>query len=366
MKVLVTGSSGLIGSEAARHFGALGHQVLGIDNNMRAFFFGPAADTSWCRDRLLAEAPSFRYVHLDIRNRRAVLDLFEDERFDAVFHCAAQPSHDKAGEIPFLDFEVNAVGTFNLIEANRQWSAESPFVFMSTNKVYGAAVNDLDLTELESRWSFADSTWQRGIAENFPVDQTLHSLFGASKLSADLIVQEYGRYFDMPTCCLRGGCLTGPNHAGVELHGFLSYLIKCNLEGNCYTIYGYKGKQVRDNIHSIDVVRFVEAFFNQPRAGAVYNIGGGKDNSISILEAFRLAEELTGRPMNFRYVDQHRRGDHICYYSDLTRVRTDYPNWGISKGLRTIFEEIVEGWMRRPAWAHEQAPRAIQASATGD
>ena len=365
MKVLVTGSSGLVGSEAARHFAALGHEVFGIDNNMRAVFFGPAADTRWCRDRLLAEAPGFRYADLDIRDQRAVLDLFERERFEAVFHCAAQPSHDKAGEIPRLDFEVNTVGTFNLIEANRRWSAESPFVFMSTNKVYGATVNDLDLVELDTRWDFADPALHRGIAENFPVDQTMHSLFGASKLSADLIVQEYGHCFDMPTCCLRGGCLTGPNHSGVELHGFLSYLVKCNLEGRCYTIYGYQGKQVRDNIHSVDVARLVEAFFDRPRAGAVYNIGGGKDNSISILEAFVLAEQLTGRSMNFRYVAQHRRGDHICYYSDLTRVRADYPSWGISKGLRSIFEEIVEGWRRRPAWADRPTPEPIQALATG-
>ena len=255
---------------------------------MRAVFFGPAGDTTWCRDRLISETPAFRHIDIDIRERESVLDLFEQERFDAVFHCAAQPSHDRARDIPFLDFEVNSLGTLNLLEANRRYSPEAPFVFMSTNKVYGDAPNEIELVELDTRWSFCDPAYTDGIPESFRIDQAKHSLFGASKLGADVMVQEYGRYFGMPTCCLRGGCLTGPNHSGVELHGFLSYLIKCNLDGTCYTVHGYKGKQVRDNIHSSDVVRFAEAFFAAPRPGAVYNIGGGKDNSVSILEAFAL------------------------------------------------------------------------------
>lgn len=347
MKILVTGANGLIGSEAVRHFGAQGHEVVGIDNNMRAVFFGPPGDTTWCRDRLLAEISSFRCLNLDIRDRQAVTELFRQERFEGVFHCAAQPSHDKAREIPFIDFEVNAVGTLNLLEANRQHSPLSPFVFMSTNKVYGDAPNELKLVELEKRWDYASPAYERGIREDFRIDQSTHSLFGASKLSADILVQEYGRYFGMLTCCLRGGCLTGPNHSGVELHGFLSYLVKCNLENRRYTIFGYKGKQVRDNIHSTDVVRFVGEYFKNPKAAAVYNIGGGKDNSVSMLEAFELVQDITGKPMNCVYSDQHRQGDHICYYSDLSSIRKDYPDWGITKNVRTCLEEIVEGWVPR-------------------
>ncbi|WP_457093450.1 NAD-dependent epimerase/dehydratase family protein [Microvirga sp. P5_D2] len=349
MKILVTGANGLIGSEAVRYFDAQGHEVVGIDNNMRAEFFGPAGDTTWCRDRLLAETSAFRCLNLDIRDRQAVSELFRQERFDGIFHCAAQPSHDKAREIPFVDFEVNAVGTLNLLEANRQHSAESPFVFMSTNKVYGDAPNELELVELEKRWDYASPAFAMGIPEHFRIDQSTHSLFGASKLSADIMVQEYGRYFGIPTCCLRGGCLTGPNHSGVELHGFLSYLVKCNLENKKYTIFGYQGKQVRDNIHSADVVRFVDNFFRQPRVAAVYNIGGGKDNSVSMLEAFELVQSTTGKPMNSSYSDQHRQGDHICYYSDLSRIRQDYPDWNITKSVQTCVEEIVEGWMPRLA-----------------
>ncbi|MEM6337599.1 MAG: NAD-dependent epimerase/dehydratase family protein [Bacteroidota bacterium] len=353
MKLLVTGSSGLIGSEAVRHFSQLGHEVVGVDNNMRRQFFGPAGDTTWQTAELERLFPRFRHVAIDIRDRQGVMDLFESERFDAIVHTAAQPSHDKAKDIPLIDFDVNAVGTLNLLEANRQYSAEAPFVHMSTNKVYGDAPNEIELAELETRWDYADTTYSNGIPETFRIDQSKHSLFGASKVAADVMVQEYGRYFDMPTCALRGGCLTGPAHSGVELHGFLSYLIKCNLEGKHYTVFGYKAKQVRDNIHSTDVVRFMEAFIDAPRMGEVYNIGGGKANSISMMEAFALAEEISGRPMQWSYSDQNRAGDHICYYSDLSKMRAHYPGWDITLDLRTTFEQIIESWERRLSVAAE-------------
>jgi CDP-paratose 2-epimerase len=349
MKILVTGSSGLIGSETVRFFDEAGHTVIGVDNNMRREFFGPGGDTSWCRDQLLATTRSFRHVELDIRARSDIFDLFKHERFDAVIHCAAQPSHDRARDFPLTDFEVNAMGTTNLLEANRQFSSDSPFVFMSTNKVYGDAPNELRLTELESRWSYGDTAYEHGIAESFRIDQSKHSVFGASKVAADVMVQEYGRYFGMPTVCLRGGCLTGPAHSGVELHGFLSYLIKCNVSETPYTVFGYKGKQVRDNIHSLDVARFIERFIKAPRSGAVYNLGGGKANSVSILEMFALAEELTGKRMVWKYSEANRSGDHICYYSDLRRIKADYPGWDITKDLRTTVQEIVDAWHRRLA-----------------
>jgi CDP-paratose 2-epimerase len=347
MKILITGSSGLIGSEAVRYFDRRGKQVVGVDNNMRKRFFGGPGDTSWQTRQLKETTDRFSHRPLDIRDRDEMFELFASERFDAVIHCAAQPSHDKASEIPLTDFDVNAVGTLNLLEANRQYSPEAPVVFMSTNKVYGDAPNDLDLIEQETRWEFADPAYQTGIPEEFRIDRSKHSIFGASKVAADIMVQEYGQYFNMPTCCLRGGCLTGPAHAGVELHGFLSYLIKCNLERSTYTIFGYKGKQVRDNIHAHDVVRFMDAFLERPRRAAVYNLGGGKANSTSILEAFARVEDITGIPMKSEYSDEHRSGDHICYYSDLSAIRSDYPNWQIEKDLQTTFEEIVEGWQRR-------------------
>ena len=347
MKLLVTGSSGLIGSEAVAYFEARGHEVVGVDNNMRAVFFGPKGDTSWNTERLLGETRRFRHVGLDIRDRDGVLALFERERFGAVVHAAAQPSHDRAAQIPFLDFEVNALGTLNLLEANRQFSPEAPFVHLSTNKVYGDAPNELALAETETRYDYADPAYQNGIPETFRIDRSKHSLFGASKVAADVMVQEYGRYFGMPTVCLRGGCLTGPGHSGVELHGFLSYLIKCNVEERHYTVFGYKGKQVRDNIHAHDVARFIERFLEAPRAGAVYNLGGGKGNAVSMREAFARAEALTGKPMRWSYDEQAREGDHICYYSDLRQMQADYPGWGITKDLDAIFEEIVESWQRR-------------------
>jgi CDP-paratose 2-epimerase len=346
--LLVTGSSGLIGSEVCQYFAReLGFAVHGVDNNQRAVFFGAQGDTRWNQRRLQEELPGFVHHELDIRDRQGVLALVKALRPHAIVHAAAQPSHDRAAAIPFDDFDTNATGTLNLLEASRQACPESPFVHMSTNKVYGDAPNGIALRELETRWDYADPTFAHGIPESFPIDQSKHSLFGASKVAADVLVQEYGRYFNMPTCCLRGGCLTGPNHSGVELHGFLSYLVKCNLEGRTYTVFGYKGKQVRDNVHSIDVARFMAAFVAAPRAGEVYNLGGGKANACSVLEAFAMAERFSGKPQTYTYVDQPRIGDHICYYSDLRKMRAHYPSWDITRSLAQTIEEIVEAWQHR-------------------
>lgn len=348
-KLLVTGSSGLIGSEVCVYFAQQGWQIHGVDNNQRAVFFGPQGDTRWNQQRLQNKISSFTHHELDIRDRRGVLELMATVRPDAIVHTAAQPSHDKAAAIPFDDFDTNAVGTLNLLEATRQSCPETPFVHMSTNKVYGDRPNTIPLAELETRWDYDDPTYEQGIPETFSIDQSKHSLFGASKVAADVMVQEYGRYFELPTCCLRGGCLTGPNHSGVELHGFLSYLVKCNLEGKEYKIFGYKGKQVRDNIHSLDVARFIHAFINAPRVGEVYNLGGGKDNSCSILEAFKLAEHFSGKEMRYTYLSENRIGDHICYYSDLRKMRSHYPSWDISVTLEETVGQIVEAWQRRIA-----------------
>ncbi len=346
-RLLVTGSSGLIGSEVCSYFADAGWRVDGVDNNQRAVFFGPEGDTRWNQQRLERELESFTHHELDIRDRQGVLDLVGRLKPHAVVHAAAQPSHDRAAAIPFDDFDTNAVGTLNLLEAVRRACPESPFVYLSTNKVYGDAPNSIPLVELETRWDYADSAYAEGIPESFPIDQSKHSLFGASKVAGDVMVQEYGRYFDIPSCCLRGGCLTGPNHSGVELHGFLSYLVRCNLEDREYTVYGYKGKQVRDNIHSVDVARFIEAFLRAPRVAEVYNLGGGKGNSCSILEAFRRVEEITGRPQRFRYVDANRIGDHICYYSDLSKMRRHYPGWDIRVTLDEILRQIADSWSGR-------------------
>ena len=346
-KLLVTGSSGLIGSEVCKYFDAEGWEVHGVDNNQRAVFFGPQGDTRWNQERLAKDLKNFRHHELDIRDRQGVLDLVAKVKPDAIVHTAAQPSHDRAAAIPFDDFDTNAVGTMNFLEAARRAVPEAPFAHMSTNKVYGDAPNALSLVELETRWDYADPAYRHGIAETFTIDQSKHSLFGASKVAADIMVQEYGRYFGMPTCCLRGGCLTGPHHSGVELHGFLSYLVKCNLEGREYNVFGYKGKQVRDNIHSLDVARFIGEFIAAPRCGEVYNIGGGKPNSCSILEAFALAEKFSGKPMVYTYVDQNRIGDHICYYSDLRKMRVHYPAWDISVSLEETVRQIVDAWKAR-------------------
>jgi len=348
-RMVVTGSCGLIGSEVTAFFTRLGFQVTGIDNNFRATFFGPEGDTRWSRERLVHSCPGYRHESLDVRDREGILALVQELRPGLIVHTAAQPSHDRAAAIPFLDFEVNALGTLNLLEAARQFCPEAPFIHMSTNKVYGDLPNAISLQELDSRWEYADPAYAHGIGENFSIDQSKHSLFGASKVAADVMVQEYGRYFSMPTCCLRGGCLTGPNHSGVELHGFLSYLVRCNLEQREYKVFGYKGKQVRDNIHSEDVARFMYEFYQRPRCGEVYNLGGGKQNSCSILEAFRMVEERTGIPQNWTYVDQNRAGDHICYYSDLRKMRAHFPGWHITKSLTDILDEIASSWQRRMA-----------------
>ena len=346
-RCLITGSSGLIGSEVAVYFSNLGFQIHGVDNNQRAVFFGPQGDTRWNQQRLADELSGYQHHELDIRDRAGVLDLLRSVRPDVVVHAAAQPSHDRAAAIPFDDFDTNAVDTLNMLEGARQACPESPFIHMSTNKVYGDAPNSIAMNELPTRWDYSDPAYEHGIPETFSIDQSKHSLFGASKVAADVVVQEYGRYFGLPTCCLRGGCLTGPNHSGVELHGFLSYLVKCNLEGREYRIFGYKGKQVRDNIHSLDVARFMEAFYNAPRAGEVYNLGGGKQNSCSILEAFAIAERFSGKPQVFTYVEDNRIGDHICYYSDLRKMRAHYPQWDITKSLDETIGEIVAAWRAR-------------------
>jgi CDP-paratose 2-epimerase len=347
--ILVTGSSGLIGSEVVAYFCSAGWQVHGADNNMRADFFGANGDTRWNQQRLVQQYAGFTHNEIDLRDRAAVEALVKALKPAAIVHCAAQPSHDLAASRPFDDFDVNATGTLNLLEAARRHAPESPFAHMSTNKVYGDAPNEIMLVEHETRWDYADPTYANGISETFRIDQSKHSLFGASKVAADVMVQEYGRYFNMPTCCLRGGCLTGPNHSGVELHGFLSYLVRCNIDGRLYRIFGYNGKQVRDNIHSLDVARFIAAFIEAPRVAEVYNLGGGKENSVSILEAFKIAEEISGRPMQYEYVDQNRIGDHICYYSDLTKMRAHYPNWNITKSVRETMDEIHSAWLRRAA-----------------
>jgi len=346
-KVLVTGSCGLIGSDVAVYFGRAGFTVTGIDDNHRAVFFGPEGDTSWTLERLRAQIPGYRHEAFDIRDRQRVLGLTGELRPDLIVHAAAQPSHDRAAAIPFLDFEINALGTLHLLEAARQFCPASPFIHMSTNKVYGDRPNQIALRELDTRWDYADPSYENGIPETLSIDQSKHSLFGASKLAGDVMVQEYGRYFGMPTCCLRGGCLTGPSHAGVELHGFLSYLIKCNVQEREYKVFGYKGKQVRDNIHSQDVASLMHEFFKNPRAGEVYNLGGGKANSCSVLEAFALAEQATGKKMRWRYQAENRSGDHICYYSDLRKLRQHYPDWRLRRPLETIVEEIARSWVDR-------------------
>jgi CDP-paratose 2-epimerase len=345
--LLVTGSNGLIGSEMVRHFHDLGWKVEGVDNNLRADFFGPQGDTRWNQHRLQEECRNFTHHELDVRDRKGTLELLRRLQPAAVIHTAAQPSHDLAASRPFDDFDVNAGGTLNLLEAMRQSCPESPLVHLSTNKVYGDSPNRILLKECPTRWDYDDDQFRDGIGEDLAIDQSKHSLFGASKLAGDILVQEYGRYFGMPTCCLRGGCLTGPAHAGVELHGFLSYLVKVNLQGTTYRVFGYKGKQVRDNIHSVDVARFAEEFIAAPRCAEVYNLGGGRQNSCSILEAFARVEALTGRAMVWEYEERNRDGDHICYISDLTKLRRHYRSWNLTRSLDDIFKELVNSWENR-------------------
>ena len=343
MRTVVTGSNGLIGSEAVLWLDAQGHTVVGIDNNMRADFFGPAGDTRWMLDRLRRSAPRFTHFDTDIRDRAAILDLWRSQRPELIIHCAAQPSHDLAASRPLDDFDVNAVGTVNVLEATRLWAPEAVFILMSTNKVYGDRPNDLPLTEYETRYDYADPGDYEGVRETMSLDACLHSVFGASKVAADVMTQEYGRYFGLRTGVFRGGCLTGPSHSGVELHGFLNYLVKVAKAGQAYTIFGYKGKQVRDQIHSGDVIRALWAFAQDPRPGEVYNIGGGRENNASVLECLAKIEALIGRRVPTRYVDQARKGDHICYISDLGKLKRHYPTWSLTRSLDSILEELVRG-----------------------
>jgi CDP-paratose 2-epimerase len=339
--VVVTGSSGLIGSEVCSYLAQRGFEIHGVDNNQRAVFFGERGDTRWNQRRLQSTLLQFHHHEHDIRDRSAIAELLRTIRPSAIVHAAAQPSHDLAASIPFDDFDTNATGTLNLLEAARRFCPETPFVQMSTNKVYGDRPNAIRLVELDTRWEFDDAAYTEGIPESLSMDQSTHSLMGASKVAADIMVQEYGRYFGMPTCCLRAGCLTGPNHAGVSLHGFLSYLVTCNLEAREYTVFGYKGKQVRDNLHAHDVATFIHEFIRAPRVGEVYNIGGGKANSCSIREAFDLVDRHGGTTQRWTYSENARTGDHICYYSDLRKIKAHYPNWAVTITLDEMVAEIV-------------------------
>lgn len=341
-KVLVTGSSGLIGSEAVVHYDDRGWEVHGIDNNLRQVFFGEKGDTSWNLARLRRSTRNFNHHAIDIRDRQALGDLFARHRFDLIIHCAAQPSHDKARDIPLDDFDVNAVGTINLLEVTRQNCADAVFIHMSTNKVYGDAPNELSLVELESRYDYSRPEDRDGISEECRIDRCLHSLFGASKTAADVVAQEYGRYFGMKVGIFRGGCLTGPSHSGVELHGFLSYLVHVAVAGKPYTIFGYKGKQVRDQIHSRDVIAAFEAFTSDPKPGEVYNLGGGRDNSASVLESISMIAEIGGYEVKWTYDERNRAGDHICYISDLRKLRSHFPRWSITRSLRDIVQEMIQ------------------------
>lgn len=349
---IISGSAGLIGSEAALYFGQLGFDVVGIDNNMREVFFGEAASTDWNMQRLKAQLGQ-RYQHhnLDIRDRPAVLNLFKQYGRDIglIIHTAAQPSHDWAAKEPFTDFDINAGGTLNFLEATRQHCAEAPFIFTSTNKVYGDTPNHLPLVEQDLRYEIkADHPYASGIREDMSIDHCLHSIFGASKVAADVMVQEYGRYFQMPTACFRGGTLTGPNHSAAKLHGFLAYVMRCAMTGTPYTIFGYKGKQVRDAIHSNDLIRAFHEVYKQPRIAEVYNIGGGRFSNVSVLEAIEKCQVIAGKKMNYDYSDQNRIGDHLWWIGDNGRFESHYPNWkmeyDVDRILREIYNANQERW----------------------
>lgn len=341
--VVITGSAGLIGSEASKWFHSQGFDVVGIDNNLRAWFFGPQASTAGTRVQLETRLSRYQHHSIDIRDEESLRKLFIrlGEAVQAVIHTAAQPSHDWAARDPFADFGVNAVGTLNLLESTRRYCPQAVFIFTSTNKVYGDTPNFLPLVEQERRWEIEDThPYYVGIDENMTIDRSKHSLFGASKVAADVLVQEYGRYFGMKTVCFRGGCLTGPAHAGTELHGFLAYLMKCAVDGTPYRVFGYKGKQVRDNIHSHDLVSAFWEFFRAPRYGEVYNMGGSRHSNCSMLEAIQLCEEISGRKLNWNYMEDGRAGDHIWYISDVRRFQSHYPAWKYRYGLREILQEI--------------------------
>ena len=349
--VIITGSAGLIGSEAVRFFSGLGMHVVGIDNDMRKVFFGEEASTAWNLNRLQKEVQNYEHYDIDIRDYTKLEEVFQrfGKSIALIIHTAAQPSHDWAARDPFVDFSVNANGTLNLLQATRNYCPEAPFIFTSTNKVYGDLPNFLPLIELEKRWEIDSShKYYSGISEDMSIDQSKHSLFGASKVAADVLVQEYGRYFDMKTVAFRGGCLTGPNHSGTQLHGFLAYLMKCAVTGKPYTVFGYQGKQVRDNIHSSDLIAAFYEFYKQPTSAAVYNIGGGRESNCSMLEAIEICQELTGQEMNYTYTEDNRIGDHIWYVSDLSKFKAQYPSWSIKYDVKQILGEIyqynVERW----------------------
>jgi CDP-paratose 2-epimerase len=341
---IVTGSGGLVGSECVRYFSEQGFEVIGLENDMRAHLFGPEASTYAVTDALESTIDGFRSLHIDVRDREAVERVLASSGsgIELIVHAAAQPSHDWAARNPHLDFEVNAGGTLNLLEAAREHCPDAPFIFCSTNKVYGDLPNSLPLVELESRFELqpAHRYYEHGIDTTMSIDRSTHSLFGVSKVAGDLMVQEYGRYFDMPTVCFRGGCLTGPNHAGAQLHGFLAYLMKCAVCGNPYTVFGYKGKQVRDNIHSHDLVRAFDAFRADPKRAAVYNIGGGRQSNCSMLEAIEICERISGRSLDWTLDPQNRVGDHVWWISDLREFRSDYPHWELSYGIEEILRDI--------------------------
>jgi len=343
--VLVTGSAGLIGSEAVRFFAGLGMDVVGIDNDMRKFFFGEEASTGWNLRRLQKDLPNYSHHDIDIRDYSEIERLFlrYGKELALIIHTAAQPSHDWAASDPFSDFTVNANGTLNLLQAARTYCPTTPFIFTSTNKVYGDTPNLLPLRELEKRWEIDPShRYAVGIGEDMSIDQTKHSLFGASKVAADVLVQEYGRYFDMPTVSFRGGCLTGPNHSGTQLHGFLAYLMKCAMNGNHYNVFGYKGKQVRDNIHSADLIAAFHQFYLAPRVAEVYNIGGGRESNCSMTEAIEMCEAITGQPMDYSYQEDNRVGDHIWYVSDLAKFKAHYPEWRVTYDVPRILKEMYD------------------------
>ncbi len=343
---VITGSAGLIGAQASRRFHELGYDVWGIDNDMRSVFFGDEASTNWMAERLKAELPRYTHHDVDIRDRAGIEALFEGagDAIEVIIHTAAQPSHDWAATDPHTDFTVNADGTLVLLQATREHCPAATFIFTSTNKVYGDAPNRLPLEELEKRWEISPDHeyYEHGIPESMSIDASKHSLFGVSKAAADLMVQEYGRYFGIKTACFRGGCLTGPGHSGAELHGFLAYLMKCTVIGRPYTVFGYKGKQVRDNIHSADLVAAFEAVVNAPRVAAVYNIGGGRHSNCSMIEAIESCQEIAGRELDHTYSETNRIGDHIWWVSDLTAFQTDYPDWKLNYDVPAILREIHE------------------------
>jgi CDP-paratose 2-epimerase len=348
---IITGSAGLIGSETARFLAGKGLEIAGLDNDMRSVFFGPEASTAWSRRRLEAELPHYQHFDIDIRDPDAVNKIFAryGRAIVAVVHTAAQPSHDWAARDPHTDFTTNANGTLEVLEATRKHCPDAAFIFTSTNKVYGDRPNDLPLLELDRRWEVdaAHPFAAHGIDETMSIDASMHSLFGASKIAADVMVQEYGRYFGMKTACFRGGCLTGPNHSGTHLHGFLAYLARCAVTGTPYVVHGYKGKQVRDNIHAYDLVSAFWAFINRPRAAEVYNMGGSRHSSCSVIEAIEMCEHLLARPMIWRYEPQNRVGDHIWWISDVRKFKSHYPQWNYRYDLKATVEEIIEGVQSR-------------------